>query len=282
MKILAATDFSTRSNRGLRQAGLLAEGCGASLTVVHVVDDDQPEELLEMEQREANRILTEQIRSMPELQSVECTQMVVTGSPFSGIIKASLAATADLIVMGAHRRQLLRNIFVGTTVERVIRNGPVPVLMVNREVQRQYNNVLIPVEPSEPSIQALRFVRTSGWIGHTNATLLYAFYAIGKSKLRATGADTTEYENNLRQSATNELIAFLAANDLGSHKWSMRIEEGAPMDVIAQVVAQMRADLVVVGTHARSGLMKEIIGSVAEAVLSSVKADVLVVPPAGR
>jgi universal stress protein E len=40
----------------------------------------------------------------------------------------------DLIVMGAHRKQFLRDVFVGTTVERVIRTGPYPVLMVNNEV----------------------------------------------------------------------------------------------------------------------------------------------------
>ena len=35
--------------------------------------------------------------------------------------------------MGAHRKQFLRDIFVGTTIERVIRTGPYPVLMVNNE-----------------------------------------------------------------------------------------------------------------------------------------------------
>jgi nucleotide-binding universal stress UspA family protein len=44
MQILAATDFSTRSNRALRQAGLLAQMGRAQLHIVHVVDDDQPEE----------------------------------------------------------------------------------------------------------------------------------------------------------------------------------------------------------------------------------------------
>ena len=61
MQILAATDFSTRSNRALRQAGLLAQPGNAQLHIVHVVDDDQPEELVRMEKREAERVLTEQI-----------------------------------------------------------------------------------------------------------------------------------------------------------------------------------------------------------------------------
>ncbi|RYH14856.1 MAG: universal stress protein, partial [Alcaligenaceae bacterium] len=252
------------------------------LTVVHVVDDDQPQALLEMERREANEILREQMIVMPELQQTRCNPLVVTGSAFSGILDAARTMKADLIVMGAHRRTLLRDIFVGTTVERVIRTGPFPVLMVNREVQRQYDTVLVPVETSEPSIHALRMAKASGLINLAHATMLHAFVAIGKGKLQMAGANTAEYEAGERQHAKDELIGFLAANDLISEKWSLRVEEGAPMDVIIRVVEQMRADLVIMGTHARTGLLKELIGSVTEAVLRSVNADVLAVPPARR
>jgi len=282
MKILAATDFSTRSNRALRQAGLLAQASGASLAVVHVVDDDQPQAILDMEQREADAILREQISVMPELQKADCNPLVVTGSPFSGILAAATTMRADLIVMGAHRRQLLRDIFVGTTVERVIRTGPFPVLMVNREVQEHYDRVLIPVELSEPSIHALRMAKASGLINLTQATMLHAFMAIGKGKPPMAGADAADYDASERQNAIEELVRFLVANGFDGQKWSLRVEEGAPTDVIARAVEQMRADLVIMGTHARSGLLKELIGSVTEAILRTVDADVLAVPPARR
>src|SRR3954451_14581875 len=122
MQILAATDFSTRSNRALRQAGLLAQPSNAQLHIVHVVDDDQPDELVRMEKREAERVLTEQTGSMPELRNVRTRPIVVTGDPFDGILRAAADVNADLIVMGSHRKQLL-DIIVGTTIERVIRKG---------------------------------------------------------------------------------------------------------------------------------------------------------------
>ena len=56
MNILAATDFSTRSNRALRQAGLLAQQAETRLHVLHVVDDDQPDEIVRMEKREAEQL----------------------------------------------------------------------------------------------------------------------------------------------------------------------------------------------------------------------------------
>src|SRR6478752_7046020 len=114
MQILAATDFSTRSNRALRQAGLLAQPGNAQLHVVHVVDDDQPEELIRIEKREAERVLNEQVGSMPELRGVQTSIAVVTGDPFDGILKAAATVQTDLIVMGSHRKQLLLDFFAGT------------------------------------------------------------------------------------------------------------------------------------------------------------------------
>src|SRR3954453_17188604 len=114
MNIVAATDFSTRSNRALRQASLLARFPDAKLHVVHVIDEDQPPGLIRIEEREAQRGLVEQIPSMPELQNVQCSPTVVKGHPFDGILRTAATADADLVVMGAHRKQFLRDIFTGT------------------------------------------------------------------------------------------------------------------------------------------------------------------------
>ena len=54
---------------------------------------------------------------------------VVKGYPFDGILRAAEADGADLVVMGSHRKQFLRDIFIGTTIARVIRGGKYPVLM---------------------------------------------------------------------------------------------------------------------------------------------------------
>ena len=281
MQILVATDFSTRSNRALRQAGLLAQGSNVQLALVHVVDDDQPEALVGMEKREAERILAEQVSVMAELQGVECRPIVVGGAPFSGVLQTAASMQADLVVMGSHRRQILRDIFVGTTVERVIRTGPFPVLMVNNEAQRRYEKVMAAVDMSEPSANALRIARTAGLIGEVRATLLHAFLPLAKGKMFVAGADEAnidEYVAGERQIAMDELIAFLVANDLSSQGWSLRVEEGAAMEVISRVVAEAQPDLLILGTHGRSGLLKALVGSVTEEALRSLNVDILAVP----
>lgn len=281
MQLLAATDFSTRSNRALRQAGLLAQHGKAQLHVLHVVDDDQPEELIRIEKREAERVLREQVESMPELRGVQARPMVVTGDPFDGILRAAAMVNADLIVMGAHRKQLLLDIFVGTTIERVIRKGTIPVLMVNNEAQRKYENVVAATDMSDASANALRVALSTGLVSE-EVTLLHAFAALAKGKMFIAGSDQASidrYVASERQQAQDELAAFLVANDLNRGRWSLRVHEGGATEVISRAVSEMRPDLLVLGTHGRSRLLKALIGSVTEEALRSLNVDILAVPP---
>lgn len=285
MQILAATDFSTRSNRAVRQAGLLAQPAKAQLHIVHVVDDDQPEELVRIEKREAERLLSEQVDSMPELRGTQPRPIVVTGDPFDGILRTAAEIMADLVVMGSHRKQFLLDIFVGTTIERVVRKGPFPVLMVNFEAQRRYENIIAPADMSEASADALQVALRLGLISDRGATLLHAFLPVGKGKMFVAGieqASIEEYVATERQNATDELAKFLVENDFGRQRWSLRVEEGGPLEVISQAVEQMRPDLLVMGTHGRSGLVKALIGSVTEEALRSLNVDILAVPPRKR
>jgi|SRR6185312_839550 universal stress protein E len=281
MNIVVATDFSTRSNRAPRQAGLLAQAGDSQLHLIHVVDEDQPADLVRIEEREAERVLTEQIASMPELVGVRCNPVVVTGHPFDGILRVAASVNPNLIVMGQHRRKLL-DIFIGTTIERVVRGGSYPVLMVNNEAQRNYNRVLASVDLSKASATAIRVGLDTGLMREDRAIILHAFSPLGKTRMISVGAHPAsihEYVKGENERAMDELTTFLVSNDLGSRSWSLRIEEGAPMQVIADAVSRMLPDLLVMGTHNRSGLSRALIGSVTEEALRSLRVDILAVPP---
>ena len=283
MNILAATDFSTRSHRALRRAGLLAQARAAQLTLVHVVDDDQPKDLVEIESREAGRILAEQIGSIAELREAQCRPMVVGGDPFDGILRVAGTINADLIILGAHRRHLLRDIFVGTTVERVIRTSPYPVLMVNAEVEHDYKNVLAAVDMSEPSARAIRAGKDFGLFEGARLTFVHAFLAMGAglmARADITRESIDKYIADERIRAGNELVAFLRREDSLVPDWALRVREGTPIEVISVTLKELGPDLLLIGTQGRSGLPRVLLGSVAEEVLRSVEVDVLAVPPA--
>ena len=283
MKILVATDFSTRSNRALRQAGLLAQQNKAELHILHVVDDDQPPEMIRAEKREAERTLNEQIASVADLKNVPSHALVLEGDPFDGILRAAGDIGPDLVVMGSHRKQML-DMFMGTTLERVIRKATFPVLMVNHEAQRSYRRVVVPIDMTDASAHALRAALALRLIGEAGATLLHGFFAAAKGQMLVAGLELgaiSEHVANERQAKTNELTKFLVEKDLVG-RWQFRIEEGGPMEIIAKAVEQLQPDLLVMGTHGRTGLAKALIGSITEEVLRTVSVDILVVPPVSR
>src|SRR5690606_15538882 len=123
-----ATDFSTRSERALKRAAMLSRQFSADLHIVHVVDDDQPEEMVRQACERAQALLESEATALCSGAAGEPKAVVLTGDPFQGIVQAASDARADLVAMGSHRRYILRDVFVGTTIERVIRTGPHPVL----------------------------------------------------------------------------------------------------------------------------------------------------------
>jgi nucleotide-binding universal stress UspA family protein len=282
LKILAATDFSARSQRAVRRAGLLARASDAELVLLHVVDDDQPERLVDIETREAHKYLRELIDFMAELRGSRCEPMVVAGDAFDGILRAAESYAADLVVMGAHRRQMLRDIFVGTTVERVIRTGPFPVLMVNAEVRRPYEKIAAAVELTEPSAHAIGTAKALKLTGNAALTLIHAFDPFGEGKMSLAGVGQEaidSYVTSEQLQAGQDVVAFLEANGLARDAWSLRVRKGRAVDVISDAVEELSPDLLVMGTHGRSGLSKFFLGSVTEDVLRSAAVDILVVPP---
>jgi nucleotide-binding universal stress UspA family protein len=282
MRFLVATDLSERSNRALRRAALIAARHEAELIAVHVVDDDQPARLVELERREAGALLAETIKTLGLPDSVRARGLVVTGTPFDGVLRAAAEEEADLVVMGSHRRRLLANVFVGTTAERVIRNGTRPVLMVNAEPEGPYLHVLTTTDLSEASVGALRSARKLGLTEGPHIGLLYAFDAAAKGWVTLASGNgdlTRDYVDDERTRMRQQVYAWIKDHDLPTPASLSLVEGPAAAEIVAEA-DKAGWELVVVGTHARSGVPRLLHGSVAEYVLRHSTRDVLAVPPA--
>ena len=77
------------------------------------------------------------------------------------------------------------------------------------------------------------------------------------------------YVASEHRQAANEMIAFLDKNAMAEHQRSMIIREGAPFAVISSAVQSLQPDVLVIGTHGRSGIAKALLGSLTEEVLRS-------------
>ena len=279
MRILAATDFSTRSQRAVRRAGILAREGRAELLLLHVVSDARVGSV-GPDVREAHRILAEQVTGVPELAGVPVRSLVATGNPGEAILAAAVAHGADLIVMGGTRKRLFGAI--GRTIKAVLQEGPYPALIVNNEANGPYSRALAPVDLSDVSAKALRGAFALGLIDKADVTVVHAFAALAKGKLSQIGVAKeriADYVDMAGAQAGHELAVFLAAVGLHGEGWSTRVEEGSPVRVIMGAVDDTSADLLVMGTRGRSGIGKALLGSITEEVLRATDADVLAVPP---
>jgi nucleotide-binding universal stress UspA family protein len=281
-EIMFATDFSERSDRALRRAVILARAHDAVLEIVHVVDDDRPRRIVDHEVNGARQLLGELARSLKDLDGVSCSTQIVQDDPFAGIVKAVAKATPDLLVIGPHRRQILRDAFIGTTAERTIRTAPCPVLMVNGPPVGPWRHVLQTTDLSETAERALkRFIGLGLGVGARSSVLtVFDAPALRLAMSDSMGKEGQEdYLNDLRTDARQSLAAFIARLGIGQAEKVVRPEETTVANEILMAAEELKADLIVVATSGKGAVARMVLGSVAGQVLKDARCDVLAIPP---
>lgn len=284
-KIMVATDFSERSDRAVSRAALIAREFGAAILLVHVVDDDQPRRIVDIEHDEANLLLQQTAEMQREAGDVVCETRVVRASSFVGIIQAVEDEAPDLLVIGRHRRSVLKDVFIGTTAERTIRLVECPVLMVNAFPAGRYLHVMRTTDLSENSRDALQRFHALGISGAVLNTLLYVFFAPALRLAFRHSMQKDEQEAHLadeKNNALRDLVNFITTGKLGTIAPMVRFEATSAHQEILEAADEEKADLIVVSTHGRAGLAKLLIGSVTERVLRTSSVDVLAIPPMRR
>jgi len=280
-KLLCATDLSKRSDRAMRRAANLAQQHGAGLLLLHVVDDDQPHHIIEARQAEARAHLEAQAASLPGGHGAIAAIEVVAGNAFESIARYAREWNAELIVMGAHRRRALADVFIGSTLERVLRADGVPVLVVNTDEHGPYRDVLLALDVSPASTRAVQAARELGLLDG-DISVVHAFDAVFTGALEGSGASAEEvraYRDAWEREARARLRAFLATGDLADRRVELTVDSGSPFDAIHQAVLQQEPQLLVVGTRGLTGLKRVFLGSVADRVLREIECDILAVPP---
>lgn len=141
-RILVAVDGSEAAARGLREAIRLAKAEGASLCILHVVDEFYAfaplegmapgADLVPMLREGGKRILAKaQAVALKERIKPKIVMRETVGGPAADpIVREAKKQRADLIVLGTHGRRGVRRLVLGSDAEQVVRTAPVPVLLV--------------------------------------------------------------------------------------------------------------------------------------------------------
>jgi universal stress protein A len=153
-RILVPTDFSPTADEALDYAFGLAERFGASLELLHVLDDPFVTDGMSAEAyiTEAPMIRTAMLQDAREKlrhragsceAGVQVETEVLFGHGARTIAEYAAERGADLIVMGTHGRTGFAHLLVGSVAERLVRTAPCPVLTVRHPKAKKHREELV-------------------------------------------------------------------------------------------------------------------------------------------
>jgi nucleotide-binding universal stress UspA family protein len=281
--LLIATDLTAACDVVIRAAGALALQTGADLHVVHVVEGAAAGsgDAATGRYAAAEEALAEQLaRSLPA--GVEpASREVRTGPVHPAIRTRAEETTADLLVFGPHGGSAVGAHFLGSTADRLLRTSRIPCLVVRGDLRLPLRRVGVPIDLEDPSREALHlaFRWTLGLTsGRQEADppvrLVYVGWPV-------TQVDLPDYEEStLRPRLGEEIESAAAATGVSLAAEGDVLWDDLPGQRLCRWAHSREVDLLVVGTHGRSGLPRAFLGSMATRLAREAPCSVLLVPPA--
>lgn len=270
--ILFPTDFSSRCDRPLARALKLARQWNSRLILLHILEDRKPPRPDSEESREEAR-LVEKLREDIDADDVNLEIRLGHGDVASTVAAAVDELGADLVVTGVARYNEFGDFVLGTTVDRLIRRSRAPVLIVKQRVRHDYRDILVASDFSTCSAHALKVA--GALFTDARFHLAHAFHVPFSGFI-----DKQTAMPELQAHAETDLRAFLQEANMPASiagRVVPHLDYGEVCSMVRRVGRDFGTDLAVIGTHGRSGFIATMIGSVAEALLSCIDSDVLMV-----
>lgn len=282
--ILIATDFSEPAERAVKIGADLAQRFAARVTLLHAYDAVLFErvvaplsigrEELERQMADTARAELERIARdhLADAEGVDCTT-VAGDSPPRAIVEHAAQHGVDLCVLGTHGRSGLSRMLAGSVAESVVRNASCDVLTI-RATPKSWppSKILAATDFSDASQPAV--ARAVG-LGEALSTTVSLAHVYDDSVPIPTPDGKFERKEHARQRlledtrrATETYTPAPSPVLLTGGNFARELCEHAERD---------GADLIVVGTHGRTGVAQVLIGSVAERVVRRAPAAALIV-----
>ena len=284
-RILAATDFSAPSDAALAQARHLADSTGASLHVLHVVDNMFMRAVL----ADPRDYETAALRQMQDRVSNAILAVERSDEPADEITSYARTHDIDLIVMGTHGRGRMAHLLLGSVAEKVARKAPCPVLTMRQApatAAPETLRVLVPTDFSPSSDAAFgvakRLVaRLGGSICLLHVVEHPAAGASFGSEICAPEAAVVREEQVAK--VRIQLSQRILVDSRSRVKVTSDVISGPSAAMITAYAGDADFDLIIMGTRGRGGLAHLLMGSVAESVIRTAACPVLTVKAdAGR
>jgi nucleotide-binding universal stress UspA family protein len=272
--ILHPTDFSEPAGRAFRLAASIARSEGARLQVLHVI----PPEAAEFRPLPGDRPVDvvsqrlEQLRSEAPGTTIELR--IIPGDAVEEILKTARETGCTLIVMGTLGLTGLARFILGSVAEQVVRKAPCPVMTVKATAAPgPIRTILYPTDFSRPCEEAFRVACDLAKDASARLLVLHVAVppAVAPLHMPVPAPLPEDHQEKLKE-MLHRLQA--AAPDV---RMDCRVAKGDAAAGILDAAQDTPCDLIVMGTHGRTGLGRALMGSVAEQVLRTAPCPVLTV-----
>lgn len=279
-RIVVPTDFSDTAQTAVNLGAELAGYYKASLDLVNAVDAtvyayagypfaSLSKELVASAEEALNRV------KLPKAaDALRVSRYILSGNPAAEIVQHAKRHEADLIVVGTHGHGAVARFILGSVADRVLHEAPCPVIVTklpkgqvkhNRKKPKPFSRILFPTDFSETSNKALQ--RAIALTKDFDAEL-FLLHVVDDT-LISTHVDEERQIvlKELRRHALDEMQKQLPAELVQHFETVAAVKRGEPGKQICAFAETHGCDLIVMGSHGRTGVGRLLLGSVADKVV---------------
>ncbi|MGI9242958.1 MAG: universal stress protein [Verrucomicrobiales bacterium] len=291
--IIVGIDYSENSANALREASRIANWNDAKLLCLHIFDEEIFGEFRDHDEFDESAVRAAALGHLQEFvaktigagHEIEC--QISVGHPFEEILSAVEARGADLLVMGSQGQEMNASGRTGVLSSRCARKAPVDVLLVRERQSEPFRNIVACVDFSENSIRAAHHAASIALQDKAALELLHVYrppvYIAPETGIfgpTCLPIDTREIKLALAQKL--EQLAEEVSASCGGCEIRTHIEECAVVSGgIFRRLAEVGADIAVLGTRGRTGLRGFFTGTTAEQIIHRSPCSALAVKPEG-
>lgn len=281
-RIVVGIDFLEKSNNVLKRAFMLAKENKAQLFVIHAVQIPwlaMPNYFntgkISIDKSGIKKKIEKKIKGLNADSKITCSVSVKEGDADDVILHAAKSHKADMIIIGAHSKSKGGKNLLGTTAQKVAHQSHLPVLIVKKSVEGNYQNILAPTDFEIQSKQSVLFAKDI--FPKAKISAIHASETIDtEGPYTVVGYDLSHYNKMAKACAKKEMKDFI--KDVSAEKGKVIAGKLDNKKVILQYIEKDSCDLVVIGSQGTAGL-NALLGSVASYILKTSPCDVLVYVP---
>ena len=267
--IIVPIDFSEQSEYALKVAASLAKKHDSEILALHMLELNEamisssegfhPEQtvfLLKLAEKRINEFLDK-----PYLAGVKkITPIIKHFKVFGEVNDVAEKHNADIIIMGSHGTDGLKEIFVGSNAEKVVRNSDIPVLVIKDEIDDfKVDDFVFACAFKEESLVA--FQRAKGFADKLGANLHLVYINTPGDNFLSNNDAFEKIAKYLQMAGTGKEVKIY--NDYSVEKGVLNFSDAINADVIG------------IPTHGRKGLSHFFMGSIGEDIANHSKIPVI-------